>query len=236
MSPLASKQSEYDGYYSEKGWDRVDSSDSFPYWDQLVSRFKLTKGASVLEIGFGAGGFLDWCKHRKISTTGVEILDPALENAAAHGHKVFPGPFSSTTLDPSQKFDTIALFDVLEHMTIQEIKQLFSDTLPHLKDDGNYILRFPNGTSPFVGWIHTGDITHRTLLSPHTVDKLAKPYGIVVADIFNDRTLPSGFVAAVRRRLAYAIRDHLEIVIGYAYYGRRMPMDPNVFLILTKRR
>jgi SAM-dependent methyltransferase len=224
----------YQGYFEARGWDTTSSADNLWYYDGLQPRLGLSAGQKLLEIGFGDARFLDWSRSRGLTPAGVEILDEALAKARRLGHEVFAGPLTATTLGPDRRFDVVVAFDVLEHLTVPEIRQLFRDTLPHLAPDGRYIFRFPNGNSPFSGPLQCGDPTHCTLVSPGMVGAIAAPLGLEVERSFNDRVLPPGFAARTRRRLVYALRGMIETVLGFAYFGRVIPMDPNVFVIVRR--
>lgn len=233
-STLKPQDEDYKGYFEARGWETSSSADSFWYYDRLQSKLGLSAGQKVLEIGFGDARFLDWSRSRGLTPTGVEILDAALSKARKLDHEVYPGPFTATTLRPDRCFDVMVAFDVLEHLTVPEIRQLFRNTLPHLAPGGRYIFRFPNGNSPFVGPIQTGDATHRTLVSPGMIEAITAPLGLRVERSFNDRVLPLGFAARIRRRIIYALRSTIETVLGFAYFGCVLPLDPNVFVIVRR--
>jgi 2-polyprenyl-3-methyl-5-hydroxy-6-metoxy-1,4-benzoquinol methylase len=234
MSDLSAKQSEYGEYFSAKGWENVVSESHFSYFDQMAKRVNLRAGHRVLEVGFGSGAFLDWCRERKMEVVGIEILEDSLVRAKARGHQVLSGPLGEETLDGVQGFDAIAAFDVVEHMTLAEIRSFFNASLPHLKKDGIYVLRFPNGSSPVVGSIYFSDITHRTLLTAGSLETIVRPFGLTIKTSFNDRSLPKGAVAVARRLLSHIMRDCVETILGLAYFGRRLPMDQNLCVVLTR--
>jgi hypothetical protein len=225
----------YDGYFEARDWSRDVSAENYWYYDELRARCPIAAGSHVLEIGFGDGRFLDWCKARSITPVGVEILDQALNKACALGHEVHAGPFTPDTLQPERSLDLIAMFDVAEHLTTAQLTTLLGDTLPHLATGGKYLLRFPNGNSPFVGPIYRSDITHVNLLNAEAIGQIARPLGLRVSDEFNDRLLPPGFVPRLKRRMTYGLRAVLQAVIGFAYFGRNLPLDPNVYVVLERR-
>ncbi len=234
MFNKSSSEDEYKDYFELRGWGNSNICEHFWYYDELRSKLSLQKGQKVLEIGFGDGRFLEWCRSRELISFGVELLEAAISKARALNHEVFLGPFTSSTLRAGQIFDLIVAFDVVEHLTVSEIRQLLRDTLHHLTLGGRYVFRFPNGNSPFVGPTQSGDITHRTLVSPGTIESIAKPLGLTVERAFNDRMLPPGALSRAKRRLVYGMRGAIETVIGLAYFGRPMPLDPNVFVVVTR--
>ncbi|HUC17812.1 MAG TPA: methyltransferase domain-containing protein [Acetobacteraceae bacterium] len=227
-------ESEYEGYFEARSWGQTTSEQHFWYYDGLTRHLRFAKGAGVLEIGFGDGRFLDWCRSRGLAPVGVEIQEAAVAKAVALGHEVYKGPFSSSTLAPGRQFQMIVCLDVLEHLTINEIRELFRNTISHLAADGRYLVRFPNGNSPFVGPHQFSDSTHKIVLTPGMMQQLTKPLGLQVEHAFNDRILPGPFVKQCRRRLAYGLRSTFEAVIGLTYFGHIVPLDPNVFVILTR--
>lgn len=232
--PDAASRPDYTGYFEARGWDRNVSAENFWYYDEMNRHTVIPAGARVLDIGFGDGRFLDWCAHRKMVPAGVEILDAALAKASAFGHDVARGPFTSSTFEPGRIFDVIACFDVIEHLTTEDLRMLLSDTLPHLAQGGRYIFRFPNGNSPFVGPVYNSDVTHLALRTPEAVDGIGRSLGLKVEVAFNDRLLPPGGVQRARRRITYALRSLIESIVCLAYFGARRPLDPNVFVVLGR--
>ena len=46
--------------------------------------------------------------------------------------------------------------------------------------------------------------------------------------------LPPKFLPRIKRSIAYAGRNVIEAAIGFSFYGGRIPMDPNLFVVLKK--
>jgi cyclopropane fatty-acyl-phospholipid synthase-like methyltransferase len=235
MSNSIGIEDPYQGYFEARKWDTSTSAEHFWYYDTLMKRVGFGEGQAVLEIGFGDSRFLDWCRNRKLSSVvGLEIQEAAVAKAKALGHEAYMGCLADGIIAAGRKFHIIACFDVLEHLTVSEIRTFFRDSLPYLSDDGRYLLRFPNGNSPFVGLTQCGDPTHRTLISPQLIEEIVKPHGLVVERAFNDRILPVRSVQRLRRRVTYGLRSVIEAVVCAAYFGRMIPLDPNVFLTLRR--
>jgi len=225
---------DYDEYFERRGWDEAIHPESLWYYDKVMNFIKFSAGMKVLEIGFGNSAFLEWCRTRGLQPAGVEILDASLKKAQSLGHEVFKGPLNATTLEPDRKFDLIIAFDVIEHLTVNEIRTFLADTVPHLNPNGRYLFRFPNGNSPFSAPMQTGDITHQTVVSAGLMKDIAKRVGLRVELVFNDRFLPPGMMLRLRRSLSFGLRSMIELIIGFAYYGGPIPLDPNVFVVLSR--
>jgi hypothetical protein len=126
------------------------------------------------------------------------------------------------------------LLDVLEHLHTDEIRRLFGSAVRLLSHSGRLLARFPNGLSPFAGLYQRGDLTHVQVLTPEALRQLGEPLGLVVLGGYNPRSLPTAFRARLRRCAAYIVRDIIEAVIGYTYFGRREPLDPNIVVVLAR--
>ena len=223
----------YDGYAANKQWDVGVATEDDRSLAELARIGGLKPGQSLLEVGFGAGDFMDWAKSAGYDITGVEILPDMLASARARGHKVYQGPLTPDLLS-GQLFDVVVALDLIEHLTSEEIVELFRATRPLLKPGGRYLVRFPNGDSPFSSWHQHGDITHKTVIGSGMIHQLARFGGLEVVKIVNHRPMPTG-IAAIKKMLVYAGRNVVEAIIGFLYRGGRYPMDPNSVVVLKPR-
>jgi hypothetical protein len=46
--------------------------------------------------------------------------------------------------------------------------------------------------------------------------------------------MPRG-LRGMKRRAVYGVRNIIEIVLGFTYFGKRVPMDPNVVVVLQAK-
>ena len=67
-------------------------------------------------------------------------------------------------------FDLITAFDVVEHLTRDELLEFLCLVHGRLKPRRSLILQLPNGDFPFVGSIFYGDATHETCLTAVSSD------------------------------------------------------------------
>lgn len=219
----------YDDYIAFKGWE----ADAPPARSEdhavLLSGARAAAGTRLLDIGFGRGDFLDWARGQGLKTAGVEIIPELVERAAARGHDARP----ELSRFEAESFDVITAIDVLEHLTTDQLAGMLGEARRLLAPQGVFVARFPNGQSPFSVPYQNGDLTHLRWLTPGAVRQVAQTVGLSLVATYNPRPAPSGF-RGLKRRLGYLVRDLVEIVVGYAYYGHRIPMDPNIVVVLKR--
>ncbi len=223
----------YGSYLHFKNWSDPDKS-AHRFFQMEIAPLKLRPGAQILELGFGEGRFLDFAKDSGYKVTGVEIIPELVASAAKRGHTVILGGLEA--LDGlTERYDLIIALDVIEHLNRDELSTFFRQCAVLLRADGVVFLRCPNGNSPFSLFHQNGDLTHRSFLNDRSVNQLAEPLGLQVTVARNaGRDLPEGLLSQARRRAVYLLRDLIEAAIGYAYFGRRYPMDPNIVMVMER--
>lgn len=164
---LESKRSSYGKTYSLwKSWDQSQFSVLFPfeerYFDQEFKRTQcqFPSDSRVLEIGFGNGKFLAYARKRGWSAVGIEANDQLVKLALERKFDALHA--DNLSQFESDRFDLVVAFDVFEHMTKEELLELFFEINRILRPGGRLIARFPNGDSPFGLLNQNGDVTHVT--------------------------------------------------------------------------
>jgi 2-polyprenyl-3-methyl-5-hydroxy-6-metoxy-1,4-benzoquinol methylase len=139
-------------------------------------------------------------------------------------------------LDPAvDRFDLIVAFDVLEHLTVEEIVDLLRFAASLLNPGGRLLARFPNGASPFGAFYQTGDVTHVTVLSAGRIRQIGLSAGLSLVAAFNSaRPVASHARRVLAQKARYVVRDLLETFIGRLYFGSVVPLDPNITVVLGK--
>lgn len=157
-------------YISWKKWDqeefgKLTYGGEF-YFNQFFRKYKLLKkNKKILEIGFGNGGLLGYLKKHSNELIGVETNTILVSRAVENGYGAFAGLVWEVSELDDKKFDLIFAFDVVEHMSVGDLKSFFSWVAKHLDAYGSLILRFPEGASPLGLAYQHGDFTHATILT-----------------------------------------------------------------------
>lgn len=224
----------YGSYLRFKEWNDTHDKSAHRIFQMELASLDLQAGARVLELGFGEGRFLDFAKDEGYTVTGIEIIPELVAAAEKRGHDVILGGLDVLG-KLTDRYDLVVALDVIEHLDRDELKTLFQQCAVLLRPGGSVFLRCPNGSSPFSLGHQNSDLTHRSFLTDGSIRQVAEPFGLRVVAARNPlRHLPDGLMARARRRAVYLLRDLIETAIGYAYFGRRCPLDPNLVVVIKR--
>ena len=106
----------------------------------------IKNGMSILDIGCSTCSFFDFLRENKINANmiGFDIDKKALEIAKTKDYNVY---------DSLEKikgyFDIITMWEVIEHLQLEEFLDYLDYVKRHLKIDGKLIISTPNILNPF---------------------------------------------------------------------------------------
>lgn len=188
---------------------------------------------TVLEVGFGNGAFLGYCKARGWKATGIEIEPQLRLRAQEAGFQVVA---DIGALPNTEQFDLIALFDVLEHVPSDQSIAFLKSLAAHLQPHGSMLVRVPNGDSPFGRVYQHGDLTHVTAFGQFKLDQLAKLCGLRVAaqgeSPWNAQQYEGRTPRALLRGLVKSI---LTKLLNFAFYGWKVDLSGNLVVVLRRQ-
>ena len=230
-------------YRDWKGWDRENFAkvpqELAVYFEAELGKagVSLDGPLEVLELGFGNGGFAGFCHERGFGYSGTEIDAELVDRAQANGFEVVAADPDLTALFEGRKFDLIVAFDVLEHLTQDEIIEALGHVSGLLTAGGRMIARFPSGDSPFSFGMQNGDMTHRTHIGSGMVRQFCLATGLRPHQI-RGPVLPIqglGLRRAMRRAAVRAARAFVATFVRVAYMDNQpRVIDPNMLIVLEK--
>jgi SAM-dependent methyltransferase len=206
------------------------------YYSAEIRKTKLQNIHNVLEIGFGNGSFLTYAKKRNWNIIGIEMNDALVAQAKAFGYDARRSEaFDSLEAD---QFDLIVAFDVLEHISQDELPAFLTTIRKVLRAGGVLLARFPNGDSPFGLPYQNGDITHITSIGSGKVEYFAKAIGFAIISIGRQAQpiFCGSYPHFFHRLIANPIKQCLEFCIRMIFFPRSriIFLSPNMVIVLKK--
>ena len=173
---------------------------------QMAANAKLT---NVLDVGCGAGDFLDLARTAGLRTFGLELNPTAAVKARSKGHAIFDRLLPDVPADACPGgFDLITLFQVLEH--VPDPVGILKQASGRLKPGGYVSIAVPSksGIYRFTQW-------DPAQWPPHHISRwclrdfqtLSKQTGLRLTESGGDILLGSAIehIWLMKRRLAFAL-------------------------------
>lgn len=202
------------------------------------SHIRITKNSQVLEIGFGNATFSSYVKRYTDNYVGIEKNEILVKRALESGIEAYLATESLTDVSNDRAFDLIAMFDVLEHLNLDDAIVLLTQASKCLSVDGRVIIRVPSGDSPFSGHLMHGDITHKLNLGRFAFFQLSDIAGLEVLSV-RGAAYPIrgvGPLAALRRIGVIAVRCALGAALRVAYYANEpVVLAPTLTAVLRRK-
>lgn len=186
---------------------------------------RLHSSGRVLDIGCGAGHFLNVMQEMRWETWGMEMSQEAVEIAGTRHRVVHASTLSAAHL-PQGYFDLITMFQVIEHLV--EPVQTMEAAYALLKSGGRLVMHTPNGESRLAqhfgrDWRGLECPRHVCLYGPRALAHLLKGGGFHNIR-YRTRPAPSDLIDSLRLR-AESSRQCPGILC-------RIPRDIAMYLLL----
>jgi 2-polyprenyl-3-methyl-5-hydroxy-6-metoxy-1,4-benzoquinol methylase len=153
---------------------------------------RLDQNSRVLDIGCGAGAFLNRVKTEKgCEVFGVDISEAAVKAAKdSFNLDIFKGTITEAPLEDSS-FDVITAWWYLEHIPDPQVTAARISSL--LKRNGHCIIGVPNFESfnakTFKDkWYHLDCPRHLCIWTPSAMKRLLEQHGLTVTRVIYDKT------------------------------------------------
>jgi SAM-dependent methyltransferase len=133
------RESHYAGYYNALPELSPLTAARLGEWARLLLPYKKT--GRILEVGCGAGHFLSSATAAGFEAWGTEISTSGLARLKERGCHVLGGPLVELGL-PADHFDSVVLFEVLEH--VEDPGSYLAESRRVLRKGGLLLLTTPN--------------------------------------------------------------------------------------------
>lgn len=232
------------GYTGWKGWGvdagfgTLSAGEADLFGRELREAERLTSVHDVLEVGFGNGAFLAYCRERGWNITGVELLPELRAAAKTQGFAAVADDEVDTL--PEAGFDLVAAFDVFEHIFPEQSVDFLGSLARRLRPGGCIILRYPNADASVGNVFQHGDPTHVNAIGTLKLDYYAAQAGLDVAVYRGARR--RGFRASPVHGIHRMTAGTLAALIGALKRAMYFPdlrvvlSTPNVITVLRPRR
>ncbi|BDM80322.1 class I SAM-dependent methyltransferase [Acaryochloris marina] len=133
----------------------------------------------AIDIGAGQGELIETLIELGFKARGAELSEQQAEVARLSGLNVE----TVDGLNFLQKLSSdsvilITCFDVLEHLTKQQLTDWMKQIHRVLKPNGIFLGHVPNGLSPFYGSVYWGDLTHEWCPVPDSIEMICNLTGL----------------------------------------------------------
>jgi SAM-dependent methyltransferase len=191
----------------------------------IAEHFPADMSAAILDLGCGHGALLYFA--RQAGYTNVTGIDGSPAQIAAARRLGIEGVKAGEILPtlraaPAASLDAVIAYDVIEHLTKDELIDVTDEVFRTLKPGGRWIVHAPNGLSPFCGVMAYGDLTHEMAFTPESLTQLFLTCGFKSASFHEDPPAARGVKSLVRallwRFLSQLYRLALVIETGMTEY------------------
>ncbi|MGJ5206486.1 class I SAM-dependent methyltransferase [Bradyrhizobium sp. HKCCYLR20261] len=213
----------YQRYVSSGGFgpapaSQEDMAPRMPVMRDLVRRFfPADRDAEILDLGCGNGVLL--LAAQREGYRRLQGVDGSAEQVAIAQRLGISGVrqgdlFEALARTADGSLDALVTYDVIEHLTKQDLLRLAQETLRVLKPGGRWIIHAPNAESPFFGRIRYGDFTHELAFTRQSLGALLRAAGFADVVCAEDAPIPHGLKSMIRLALWKLVRSVLRFVIA----------------------
>jgi 2-polyprenyl-3-methyl-5-hydroxy-6-metoxy-1,4-benzoquinol methylase len=189
----------YGAYSSQHAGHGNGEAATLIYRRDIRPALPLPGTGAVLDIGCGQGELVRLLLADGYDAQGIDISAEQVAIAQASGlRQVQKGDYRDLLGAHAGRFVAITATDLLEHLTKDEVLEIFDLVAATLAPGGVFVARVPNAASPLSGHIRHGDFTHESSYTARSVRQLAAAAGFDSIVVRPCPPLPHGLVSAGR--------------------------------------
>jgi 2-polyprenyl-3-methyl-5-hydroxy-6-metoxy-1,4-benzoquinol methylase len=222
----------YQSYKEWKGWHNLFNPNAQEkiLFEKEFSFLDL-RGKKLLDFGFGSGALLAWAKSKGSEVVGIEIQASLIEAATQLN---IPAHTSIQQIGDNN-IDIVSFFDVLEHLTKQEIQELLQESHRIGRVGCTLIIRVPNCQSAAGLANQFADPTHISMLSGPIVKAFLEEANFKNILVREAQLQPSSnSLNRALRMLSKPLIYAFESLYKLTWSIRQTPLSSNVIIVANK--
>lgn len=210
-------------------------------YDELLDRMERFRSTGkILDIGCGAGHFLERAMKRGWETSGTEFGERPIAACLAKGINIRPGDLDPSHYAP-RSFDVVCMFEVFEHLTdpsgqLEKIKHI-------LRPGGLLYITVPNFNSisrrtDIANWSIIHYPEHLNHFTPKTLGLILRRHGfkrewIQTSGVSIERWMNKGQKTKQERERGWEMEQSIRENLENRWYLNLAKRALNKFLDLT---
>lgn len=202
-------------------------------YHQYIKFLKLHSADRILDVGCGEGFFLEALAEAGLHSEGCDLSPQQIEAAKNRGLNAYITDNLYTNIIDN-RYDIITLFDVLEHIPVDQQILALQTLRQKLKPGGQILIRVPNASSMFAGHYRYVDWTHYSSFTTDSLHFVLKEAGFSSIHIRDDYfgRLPVWFprpnLIGVLRFIVFGMQ-RLKCIAQFGWRdGNRIPLAINI--------
>jgi SAM-dependent methyltransferase len=202
-----SRQAEWHGYTSLE-FAKSKHEQRLAYYDWYTRGWlPASRSAPILDIGCGSGQFLYFLRERGYEHgVGIDLDGVQVEVGRSLGLDTHCTSVMDFLEDDRRSYGLIAMLDILEHFTREELFPLLEAVTARLAPGGRLIASVPNADSPHAARAIYADITHEIAFTPTSLSELFFCHGLKVAAFRDPWPAPTSTIRKGYRALSLLMR------------------------------
>jgi 2-polyprenyl-3-methyl-5-hydroxy-6-metoxy-1,4-benzoquinol methylase len=178
----------------------------------------IERDAPILDIGCGSGLMLACLNQAGFTNvTGIDVSASQTHRAKARGLHALQADILRYLPRHRSQFEAVVALDVIEHFAKAEVLKVVAAVHDCLMPGGIFVIQTPNGEGLLPNYVIYGDLTHQTILSPHSLGHVLMRSGFT--DI-RMKELRAGAVATFPLLAGWELVRFTAMLIKFIEIGR----------------